>query len=60
MKGWGVEPDIVTINARIHRAIEEGRLDEALDTLEQALSGVSLPLEPSFHRLSLLLTVKSL
>lgn len=41
MMGWGVEPDVVTINARIHGAIQEGRLDEAVDTLERALRGVS-------------------
>lgn len=49
MLGSGVEPDIVTINARIHGFIQEGRLDEAVDTLEQALRGVSPSIDTVTH-----------
>lgn len=41
MLQWGVAPDRVTINAQINYAIKEGRLEDAIETFEQALNGVS-------------------
>lgn len=43
MSRLGVAPDRITINARIDHAIKQGKLDEAIETFEQALDGVSQP-----------------
>ncbi|CAM9296218.1 unnamed protein product [Ectocarpus sp. 4 AP-2014] len=39
MSHLGVAPDRITINARIDHAIKQGKLDEAIETFEQALDG---------------------
>ena len=41
MSQFGVAPDRVTINAQIDYAIKQGRPDEAINTFERALDGVS-------------------
>lgn len=41
MAQFGVAPDRVTINAQIDDAIKQDRLDEAIETFERALDGVS-------------------
>lgn len=43
MSQFGVAPDRVTINAQIDYAIKQGRPDEAVETFERALDGVSKP-----------------
>ncbi len=43
MSQFGVAPDRVTINAQIDYAIKQGRPDEAIETFERALDGVSKP-----------------
>jgi len=43
MSQFGVAPDRVTINAQIDCAIKQGRPDEAIQTFQRALDGVSKP-----------------